>query len=1549
MMKLKSSRRASSRFLRRSQRSLFLGTEQMSPSLSARPLLVEPLEARRLLAVGDELAIIRLETTDLSGNVISNVEVGDQFQLRAYVEDPNATEGNGGIFAAYFDVTYEAALAEVNGAISYGPSFPMVHAGDTTTDGLIDEVGATIGGSPLGPGEFQLFTVTLTAEASGVINFAMDPADELPAGKILISGQPPNPGVSPEDVLFSGVSITAFEEPTISISDEVNVEGSAVVFQITLSHSSPEVITFDIETEDITALAGSDYTARVDTLTFVPGNTSLNFLVTLNDDTIDEAIETFRAKLSNATNATIADDEGIGSIEDDDDPPTVSIEGVSVTEGNAGTIEAIFNVSLSTASEHVITVNYTTGDQTATAGSDYTSQSGTVTFQPGITSQTISVLVTGDTSSEADETFTVDLSDPVHVVIDVGQAIGTIVDDDPIGLLVDDAQLLEGNAGTSNMSFTVRLTRASDAIVTVTATASPLTAESGVDYQPATQQITFQPGETQKTFLVPIIGDLKREIDETLAVTLTAPAGAALVDAEALGTILDDDPIPSITINDVATFDNVVGTTNLVFTVTLSNPSDDTITVDYATLQDSALAGSDFTTATGTVTFLPGVTQQTISIVIIGDTDDEPDEQFFVDLSNATNAAIDDARGIGTLEEIPPLLSIDDVSVVEGDSGTVDLTFTITLSEEVDGEVMVDFATASGTAISGTDFQPLTGTVTFEANQLSKTITIQIIGDLSDEFNETLFVNLSNAIGATIGDGQGQGTIIDNDDVPLISVAPLAQAEGNTGSTSFDFLVTLSQASGKTVTATFTTSDDTATAGTDYTALTTTVTFQPGEASKVVTVQVTGDTLFEPDETFLVTLSDPVNAGLEDPEDTAVGTIQNDDSQPTISIDDATVTEGNSGLTPMTFIVRLSNPSTETITVPYATSDGTALVGVDYEDSSGVLTFEPGVTELPIVVQIIGDTLDEQHETLAMTLGTPTNATIADGEAEGTITDDDGPTTVSISGGTIIEGNDGTTNLVFTLTLSRESEQVVSVQFATVDGTAQAGLDYLASAGTVTFNAMQTTQTLVVPIVGDLLDEADETFTVVLSSPVNVELDEDTATGTIEDDDVAPTVSIDDQLTTEGDSGTRQLAFKLTLSAASGRVVTVDYAALAGTASIGIDFDAAGGTVTFEPGETEKFISVPVIGDSHDEDDETFFVDLTNTVNAGIADNRGVATILDDDRSPSLAITNAFVTEGDSGTQMLSFVVILSEPSQRTITVEYATADNSATVADGDYQPTSGLLTFAPGETQKIVLVNVNGDENEEPDETLFVNLSNPTNAVFDTLLLGSPQGTGVILSDDLPEPEYVVGSLRGFAYVDSNSSGVRESYENRLSGVRIVLTGTNILGQSVSHTTYTHKDDGSYFFGDLVPGTYVIEQPDQPSNYDDGLEQTGSLGINGGVQNDRFEIVLQSNQHGTEYNFGEKLKPALYSRYFFLASTPDPHPITEVSPLQPGDASQAALLASQQQARSSAVDQAFDDFSTLGGSPSEELMRLIGVGMTKAAESRDNSLFDPFGDVELG
>ena len=210
-----------------------------------------------------------------------------------------------------------------------------------------------------------------------------------------------------------------------------------------------------------------------------------------------------------------------------------------------------------------------------------------------------------------------------------------------------------------------------------------------------------------------------------------------------------------------------------------------------------------------------------MTVLVHGDTLDEANETFTLNLSNAVNATIVDGTGTGTITDDDPLpaLTINDVSVAEGDTGTVAATFTVTLSAVSGRTVTVDYATANNTAVAPGDYTAASGTLTFTPGQTSKTVTVQVNGDLIDEIDETFFVDLSGATNATIGDAQGVGTIIDDDAQPTISIDDVTVTEGNTGTVNANFTVSLSSASGQTVSVGYSTADGTAIAGSDYVAI----------------------------------------------------------------------------------------------------------------------------------------------------------------------------------------------------------------------------------------------------------------------------------------------------------------------------------------------------------------------------------------------------------------------------------------------------------------------------------------------------------------------------------------------------------------------------------------------------------------------------------------------------------------------------------------------------------------------------------------------------------
>ncbi len=407
--------------------------------------------------------------------------------------------------------------------------------------------------------------------------------------------------------------------------------------------------------------------------------------------------------------------------------------------------------------------------------------------------------------------------------------------------------------------------------------------------------------------------------------------------------------------------------------------------------------------------------------------------------------------------------------------------------------------------------------------------------------------------------------------------------------------------------------------------------------------------------------------------------------QPSISVNDVSIAEGNSGISNATFVISLSHAASSQVSVAYATADGTANAGNDYVTTSGIAIFAPGTTSVSVAVPVIGDTTVETDESFVLNLSSPVNATVADSQGVGTIVNDDA-TALSIGSVSVTEGDSGSLAAVFPLTLSAPSSQTITVSYATANVTATSGSDYTAASGTVTFAPGVTAQSVSIAVLGDLINEPTETFAVNLTNPVGATVSVAQGIGTIIDNDPLPTLSINNVSVTEGNTGTVNAVFTVTLSRASGQTVTASYATADVTATAGSDYNAVSGTLSFAPGVTTQTVTVPVRGDTLDEANETFTVNLTNPANATIATAQGTGTIIDDDATPSLVINNVWVTVGNSGTVNAVFTVTLSAASGRVVTVNYATANGSAT-SSGDYAATSGTLTFATGITSQTITV----------------------------------------------------------------------------------------------------------------------------------------------------------------------------------------------------------------------------------------------------------------------
>lgn len=385
--------------------------------------------------------------------------------------------------------------------------------------------------------------------------------------------------------------------------------------------------------------------------------------------------------------------------------------------------------------------------------------------------------------------------------------------------------------------------------------------------------------------------------------------------------------------------------------------------------------------------------------------------------------------------------------------------------------------------------------------------------------------------------------------------------------------------------------------------------------------------------------------------------------------------------------------------------------------------------------QMIGATVNNGdlvrvRQTASPLNSTTTTATVTIGGESADFRVTTAAPTLSIDDATILEGNAGVRTLRFMVSLSAPAPGTVSVAYATVNGASTAGVDYIATSGSLSFAAGVTTQPIDVTVIGDLDVELDEDFFVNLLNPSGATIADGQGVGTIVNDDNAaqPSVTISDAEVLEGKPGDlTSVQVTLTLSAPSTQTVTVRLATVAGTAAQGSDYTRRTGLVTFSPGQTRRTQSFQVIGDDQFEADETFFVDLNTPVGVTIAKARGTITVINDDPAPrpTISVFDAAVREGNAGTTSLGFTVQLSRPSATPVTFTGTTRNGTAN--GSDYSGGSTRITFAPGETSKVVNVGIRGDRSREPDETFTVVLGDASAGA----VIGRGTATGTIINDD--------------------------------------------------------------------------------------------------------------------------------------------------------------------------------------------------------------------------
>ena len=988
------------------------------------------------------------------------------------------------------------------------------------------------------------------------------------------------------------------------------------------------------------ALSGSDFLPMSGTVSFGVGESLKTVAVPVVGDLTAErngasVEETFRLVLSKPVNAAIVSgdrttllrDLGIGkaTIIDNDQRQGIGINDVKPLEGSSGSKDVTFTVTRYGANTTSATVTWATSElgtptadpsdpayaetaypptqayqpsvafasssvahlDKATAGTDYTTRSGTLTFTSGQKTKTITVPVRGDTAAEADEGFAVKLTAGAGATLLEGRATGfaTIVDDDP-GLAATDEVVREQDDPLQPITFTIHRTGGVNSWSQVnwdtrggTAGSADLVGDFGTVY--------FAPGESSREVPLKIRGDLVPEADETFYVDLSEPSQGQIRNATASITIEDDD---GISIDGRFVNEDNPGTSQAVFDVKLTGPAAAPVSVTWTAVPDlsetsssadpatpgagagRATPGADFEAVSGTVTFAPGEVLQQVQVPVLPDALTESDETFAVELSDPVGPArVVESSAVAAIRDFAPGVTITWGMAVEGNDGTTTMTFTV---DRIGTEGSASVAWATGAQVvtnpipadphdanpydvpttedgndlpkaspasEGSDYTAADGTLSFAPGEATKTISVTILGDVTPERHERFNVALSNPVGTTvIGSGHAQGVILADDSG--LAITDVAVAEGESGTTRARFQIDRTSSLALPTTVSWATVNGTAIAPGDLAAASGTVTFATGETRKWVDVNLVGDTAFEPTETFTVRLSGATNGTITDADGT--GTITNDDG---ISVANTSMTEPRSGTARATFTVTLSRAATSDVTVRWATAGALgdvgeyspipgelptrpATSGSDFVAGSGTLTFARGQTSRTIAVTVKADTQEEPTEGIRINLSASTGAAIIDGTAYALI--NNYRPGIRISAGTLVEGASGTRSMVFTVTRDGDLSKSSTISYTTKDDRPSAFTGYA---------CVQCSQ-------------------VAVPGPTPVDV-------------------------------------------------------VVGSATAGEDYTATSGTLTFARNQSSKTISVPITGDTKKEDDERFYVliALENRSPGPIVDSQGDGLIQNDD------------------------------------------------------------------------------------------------------------------------------------------------------------------------------------------------------------------------------------------------------------------------------------------------------------------------------------------------
>lgn len=1033
----------------------------------------------------------------------------------------------------------------------------------------------------------------------------------------------------------------------------------------------------------------------------------------------------------------------------DNDMAQIAIRDTMVIEGNTGRDTLKFVVTLDNPVDSLGIV-YMTMDSIASVitDTDYVAIVMDTLYMHCSTVDTIKIAVSGDSLVELNEFLKVSLIEILPgdrmVTFSDSIGIGNIINDDTAKVSIQDAMVVEGDAGTDTLKFVITSTRLVDSSRVVYTTIDS-TATAGVDYVVASDTIDLN-NSMVDTIKIVVVGNDTVELDEFLKVQLTEilPGNRAVcfMDSLAIGEIVNDDTA-KVAIRDTMIVEGDSGRDTLKFVVS-TNKIVDTLGLVFSTFDStaSAVTDTDFVAILNDTLHLNNIAVDTITILVNGDTTVELDEYLKLALTEILpgNRAVCfmDSLAIGTIENNDTAkIELLDAMLVEGDMGTDSLKFAVNSSKIVDSLGII-YSTVDSTATTVDNDYIAAVVDTIYISGLTDTIQIAVNGDTKVELDQFIKLNLTAILpgnrAVCFSDSAAVGTITNND-TAYVSVRDTMMLEGNSGIDSLCFVVDVSTSVDTTFGYDYTTMDSTATlADVDYVMESGHLDFS--DLTDTICIVHNGDTKVELDELIKLNLSS-IQAGGRSvffTDSLGLGTIENDDTA-SIAIRDTMIVEGNAGTDSLKFVVT-TDKLVDSLKVVFTSFDSTALVADnDYVMRTDTLCITGLTDTVKIAVQ--GDMKVESDEVFKVTLTEilPGNRAVSfvRDTARGTILNDD-TTRISIRDAMVVEGDGWNSELKFAVDFDLEVDTVCLV-YMTFDSTAtSADNDYTMVSDTLWTSGF--TDTIRITVHGDTIVENTEFLKIALleSLPNDkaIIFADSLAVGEIINDDTTY-IDIVDTMVVEGNSGTSSICFITSLTNPVDTAFGYMYVTMDSTGTTA-DSDYVGVSTTRNFTELTDTLCITVNGDTKVEMDNHLKLMLSN-INAGtrpvfFRDSLAVGTIFNDDTA-RLVIDDVLLNEGDVGMTNFIFTVTLDRDLDSTLAVDFATCDSTAMVADNDYIANAGTLNFAgtANETETIT-INVIADGIVEIDELFTIKLSNIASKGL-SVIFGDSVGLGEIHNDD--------------------------------------------------------------------------------------------------------------------------------------------------------------------------------------------------------------------------